>query len=85
MIYLRAICCMGYGMLLRQEYQGIKIRNEEVWGSAIAEMSRLGYIVLGEKKDDLEPWMLEELVFRTQAGQTLSHMGARSKNARTVP
>jgi hypothetical protein len=61
--YLRAIC-MGYGMLLRQEYQGIKIRNEEVWGSAIAEMSRLGYIVLVEKKDDLEPWMHEELVFR---------------------
>jgi len=59
--YVRAIC-MTYGMFLRQDYQGIKMRNEEMFGSAIAEMSRLGYIVIVEEKDDVHPWMPEGLV-----------------------
>jgi hypothetical protein len=59
--YVGAIC-MTYGMMLRGKYKGIKMRNEEIVGSAIGEMVRLGYIVLVEGKNDVHPWMPEQLV-----------------------
>jgi hypothetical protein len=61
--FVRSIC-LSYGMWLRGSHKGTKIRNEEIWGSAIGEMARLGYIVLIEGTDDIHPWMNEDLLRR---------------------
>jgi hypothetical protein len=54
--------CSAYAHQLRQQYSGRWIGDVRVFLAAIAEMSRLGYIVLVDGKKNIPSWMSEEMV-----------------------